>query len=86
MQLLVRNKVKDFSTWYAYFEEDGAVAAEYGADTGVTLRVTERWQETELAGSFHQRKGNHMSSSFWRAPTAKSPAKRIPLRRFGYFP
>ena len=30
MQLLVRNKVKDFSTWYAYFEKDSAAAAEYG--------------------------------------------------------
>ena len=30
MQLLVRNKVKDFSKWYAYFEEDSAAAAEYG--------------------------------------------------------
>ncbi len=30
MQLLVRNKVKDFSTWYRYFEEDSAAAAEYG--------------------------------------------------------
>jgi len=30
MQLLVRNKVKDFSKWYAYFEADSATAAEYG--------------------------------------------------------
>ena len=30
MQLLVRNKVKDFSTWYAYFEADSAASAEYG--------------------------------------------------------
>jgi hypothetical protein len=30
MQLLVRNKVKNFSTWYAYFKEDSAAAAEYG--------------------------------------------------------
>jgi hypothetical protein len=30
MQLLVRNKVRDFSTWHAYFEEDHAAAAEYG--------------------------------------------------------
>jgi len=30
MQLLVRNKVKDFSTWYAYFEKDSAAAAEHG--------------------------------------------------------
>ena len=30
MQLLVRNRVKDFSKWYAYFEKDSAVAAEYG--------------------------------------------------------
>ena len=30
MQLLVRNKVKDFSTWHAYFEADSAVAVEYG--------------------------------------------------------
>ena len=30
MQLLVRNKVKDFSIWYACFQEDGAAAAEHG--------------------------------------------------------
>ena len=30
MQLLVRNKVKDFSKWYAYFEEDSAAASQYG--------------------------------------------------------
>ena len=30
MQLLVRNKVKDFPEWYAYFESDSAAAAEYG--------------------------------------------------------
>ena len=30
MQLLVRNKVRDFSTWHAYFVADSAVAAEYG--------------------------------------------------------
>ena len=41
MQLLVRNKVKDFSTWYAYLEEDSAVAAEYG----VTLACL--WQTAD---------------------------------------
>ena len=30
MQLLVRNKVKDFSKWYAYFAEESTAAAEYG--------------------------------------------------------
>ncbi len=30
MQLLVRNRVKDFSKWYAYFEKDSAAAAKYG--------------------------------------------------------
>ena len=30
MQLLVRNKVKDFSTWFGYFKGDSAAAAEYG--------------------------------------------------------
>ena len=30
MQLLVRNKVKDFSKWYAYFEKDSAAASQYG--------------------------------------------------------
>ena len=30
MQLLVRNKVKDFSKWYTYFEKDSAAAADYG--------------------------------------------------------
>ena len=32
MQLLVRNKVKDFSTWYRYFaaDSDSVAAAEYG--------------------------------------------------------
>ena len=30
MQLLVRNKVKDFSKWHAYFEADSAAAADYG--------------------------------------------------------
>ena len=30
MQLLVRNKVKDFSKWYAYFQEESVAAAEHG--------------------------------------------------------
>ncbi|MDH3647311.1 MAG: hypothetical protein OER80_11100 [Gammaproteobacteria bacterium] len=41
MQLLVRNKVKDFSTWYAYFDEESAAAARYG----VTLACL--WQTAE---------------------------------------
>ena len=41
MQLLVRNKVKDFSKWHAYFEEDSIAAAEYG----VTL--TGLWQTAD---------------------------------------
>jgi hypothetical protein len=30
MQLLVRNRVKDFSIWIEYFLEDSAVAGQYG--------------------------------------------------------
>jgi hypothetical protein len=30
MQLLVRNRIKDFSTWYTYFMQDSVTAAEYG--------------------------------------------------------
>lgn len=30
MQLLVRNKVKDFATWFSFFGEESAAAAEYG--------------------------------------------------------
>jgi hypothetical protein len=41
MQLLVRNKVNDFSIWYVYFEEDSAAAAEYG----VTL--VNIWQKAD---------------------------------------
>ena len=41
MQLLVRNKVKDFSKWYTYFEEDGAAAAEYG------LTLVGLWQTSD---------------------------------------
>lgn len=41
MQLLVRNKVKDFSTWHRYFEEDSAAAAAYG----VTLACL--WQTAD---------------------------------------
>ena len=41
MQLLVRNKVKDFSTWYAYFKADSDAGAEYG----LALRLL--WQAAE---------------------------------------
>ena len=41
MQLLVRNKVKDFSKWYAYFREDSVAAAE----NGVTLAAI--WQTAD---------------------------------------
>ena len=41
MQLLVRNKVKDFSTWYAYFNEDSVAAAEYG------VKLAGLWQTTD---------------------------------------
>lgn len=41
MQLLVRNKVKDFAKWYTYFEADSDAAAEYG----VTLATL--WQSTD---------------------------------------
>ena len=30
MQMLVRNRVKDFSTWHGYFKADSTAAAEYG--------------------------------------------------------
>jgi len=38
MQLLVRNRVKDFSTWYAYFDADADAAAQYG------LKLASLWQ------------------------------------------
>lgn len=41
MQMLVRNKVKDFSKWHALFLSDSAAAAEYG----VTLRSL--WQSAD---------------------------------------
>ena len=41
MQLLVRNRVKDFSTWHSYFEADRAAAAVYG----VTLAML--WQAAD---------------------------------------
>ena len=41
MQLLVRNRVKDYSTWFAYFEEDSEAAAEYG------LKLASLWQASD---------------------------------------
>ena len=41
MQLLVRNKVKDFANWYTYFEADSAVAAKYG------LTFARLWQKAD---------------------------------------
>jgi hypothetical protein len=41
MQLLVRNKVKAFSKWYAYFQEESVAAAEHG----VTLSAI--WQTAD---------------------------------------
>ena len=41
MQLLVRNKVKDFSRWHAYFQEDSVAAAEHG----ITLAAL--WQTVD---------------------------------------
>jgi hypothetical protein len=41
MQLLVRNKVRDFIKWHAYFEADHTAAAEYG----VTL--ARLWQSAD---------------------------------------
>ena len=41
MQLLVRNKFKDFSIWHAYFQEDSAAAAAHG----VTLAAL--WQTAD---------------------------------------
>ena len=38
MQLLVRNKVRDFAKWYGYFEGDRAAAASYG------VTVAQVWQ------------------------------------------
>ena len=40
-QLLVRNRVKDFATWYRYFNGDTAAAAEYG------LTVDRLWRTVE---------------------------------------
>ncbi len=41
MQLLVRNKVKDYSKWYEYFQEDSVAAAEHG----ITLATL--WQAAD---------------------------------------
>ncbi|MCH8140505.1 MAG: hypothetical protein IH908_02790 [Proteobacteria bacterium] len=41
MQILVRNKVEDFSKWHALFLSDSAAAAEYG----LTLRSL--WQSVD---------------------------------------
>ncbi len=41
MQLLVRNKVKDFSKWYAYFEKDSDTAAEYGVTLAGLWRTSD---------------------------------------------
>ncbi len=41
MQLLVRNKVKDFSKWYAYFKENSVAAAEQG------LTLAALWQTVD---------------------------------------
>lgn len=41
MQLLVRNKVKDFANWYVYFDSENAAAAEYG------LTVAALWQSLD---------------------------------------
>ena len=41
MQLLVRNKVKDFSKWFAYFAKDSEAAAEYG------LKLASLWQTSD---------------------------------------
>jgi hypothetical protein len=41
MQLLVRNRVRDFSTWHAYFEQDSAAATEHG------LTLVRLWQSAE---------------------------------------
>jgi hypothetical protein len=41
MELLVRNKVRDFPAWYAYFVADASAAAEYG------LTLARIWQSAE---------------------------------------
>ena len=41
MQLLVRNKIKDFSKWYAYFQEESVAAAEHG------LTLAAIWQTAD---------------------------------------
>lgn len=41
MQMLVRNRVKDFSTWYPYLEEDSAAAAEYGVTLSSLWRAAD---------------------------------------------
>lgn len=41
MQLLVRNKVKDFSTWHTHFEADREAAAEYGVTLAMLWRTAD---------------------------------------------
>jgi DNA-binding Lrp family transcriptional regulator len=41
MQLIVRNKVKHFSTWYEYFKADSTVAAEYGVTLASLWKTAE---------------------------------------------
>lgn len=40
MQLLVRNKIRDFTTWRGYLEADRQAAAEYG------LELVSLWQSS----------------------------------------
>lgn len=41
MQLLVRNKVKDFSRWHSNFEIDREVAAEHGVTLVMLWRTVD---------------------------------------------
>ncbi|MGI9222529.1 MAG: hypothetical protein ACR2QS_15995 [Woeseiaceae bacterium] len=41
MQLLVRNKVRDFATWYRFFGEESAAATEHG------LSLDRVWQSMD---------------------------------------
>ena len=41
MQMLVRNRVRDFSQWYVYFNADRAAAAEYGLTLAALWQVAD---------------------------------------------
>jgi len=68
MQLLVRNKVKDFSKWCAHFEEDSAAAAEYGVTLASLWRAADNpndvfflldVEDVDRANAFMARTASH---------------------------